>query len=70
MGFHSEKRAGVRDPRFRSLTPKAQEAISGTSFATLKRIYDELDERELRAAVSRLDTATDTTEGERGAASG
>ena len=42
VGYHSEKRAGVRDPEFRSLPPKIQEEIAGTNFQTLSRIYDDV----------------------------
>ncbi len=48
VGFHSEKRAGVRDPAFRSLPPKLQEAIARTNHGTLRSIYDHVELDELR----------------------
>jgi hypothetical protein len=54
VGFHSEKRAGVRDPKFRKLEPIFQEKISGTNFETLRRIYDDVSTDELRAPVDLL----------------
>lgn len=54
LGFHGEKRAAVRDERFRKLPPKLQEALTGTNYDTLRRIYDEVsveDQRKALAAV-------------------
>ena len=53
LGFHGEKRAGVRDPRFRSLPPKVQEELAGTNWETLRRIYDDVSVDEMRAALVR-----------------
>ena len=52
VGFHAEKRSAVRDPSFRSLPPAIQEAISGTSFETLRTIYDEVTVDDIRKAIS------------------
>jgi hypothetical protein len=48
IGFHSEKRAGVRDPAFRSLPPKIQEKYSGPTWETLRNIYDEVTVGDVR----------------------
>lgn len=53
LGFHGEKRAGVRDPRFRQLPPKVQEELAGTNWETLRRIYDDVSVEEMRAALVR-----------------
>lgn len=50
LGFHGEKRAGVRDPQFRRLEPKIQEELAGTNFDTLKNTYDEVSVEEMRKA--------------------
>lgn len=51
LGFHGEKRAGVRDPEFRSLPPKIQEEIAGTSFETLRNTYDAVSVDDMREAL-------------------
>ena len=51
LGFHGEKRAGVRDPRFRALEPKIQEAIARTNHETLRTIYDDVDVDDIAAAM-------------------
>lgn len=51
LGFHGEKRAAVRDPVFRELPPKVQEAIARTNYETLRRVYDEVTVDEVRAAI-------------------
>lgn len=48
LGYHGEKRAAVRDPRFRRMSDKAQEAISRTSKQTLMEVYDDMDVEDLR----------------------
>jgi hypothetical protein len=53
---HSEKRAGVRDPRFRQLSRTEQEELAGTSWDVLATVYDDLSEEDLRDAVRRLET--------------
>jgi hypothetical protein len=50
VGFHSEKRSGVRDPDFRGLPAAIQEEIAGTNFETLRRIYDEVTVEDIREA--------------------
>jgi hypothetical protein len=50
VGFHAEKRAGVRDPDFREMPAKYQETISGTRYATLRDVYDEVTPEEIREA--------------------
>jgi integrase len=55
LGYHGEKRAGVRDPRFRALAPAVQEAISGTAYDTLKKVYDYVDLDDMREAVAELE---------------
>lgn len=50
VGFHAEKRAGVRDPEFRSLPPKIQETIAGTRYQTLRDVYDEVTTEDVREA--------------------
>jgi hypothetical protein len=51
LGYHGEKRAGVRDPQFRGLAPKIQEAIARTNHETLRKIYDDVDLDEIAAAM-------------------
>ncbi len=43
LGYHAEERAGIRDPRFRALPPKVQEELAGTTWETMRRIYDFVD---------------------------
>jgi hypothetical protein len=50
VGYHAEKRAGVRDPEFRSLPPKIQETIAGTQYPTLRDVYDEVTTEDVREA--------------------
>src|ERR1051325_533527 len=38
LGYHAEKRAGIRDPRFRALPPKVQEALAGTTWDTMRKV--------------------------------
>lgn len=60
VGFHAEKRAGVRDPEFRALPAKIQETIAGTRYTTLRDVYDEVtteDVREAWKARQRVDSA-------------
>ena len=49
VGFHAEKRSGVGNRQFRRLSPVVQEAISGTRFATLRDVYDEVGPEDIRA---------------------
>jgi integrase len=55
LGYHGEKRAGIRDPRFRALPASVQEAISGTAFETLRRVYDYVGLDDMRQAVQLLE---------------
>ncbi len=57
VGYHSEKRAGVRDPRFRALPPKVQEKLAGTKYETLKKVYDEVTSDDVRQAWMAVATA-------------
>ncbi len=50
VGFHAEKRAGVRDPEFRALPAKIQETIAGTRYTTLRDVYDEVTTKDVREA--------------------
>lgn len=59
LGYHGEKRAGVRHPAFRQLPPAVQEEISGTTFGTLQRVYDFVDLPEQRAAIAFLEGEVD-----------
>ena len=43
LGYHSEKRAGIRDSRFRALPAKAQEELAGTTWEMMRRVYDHVD---------------------------
>lgn len=52
LGYHGEKRAGVRDPKFRQLPPAIQEEIAGTNYTTLRRIYDDVTVDDMRDAWS------------------
>jgi hypothetical protein len=54
LGFHGQKRAGVRRAEFRQLPPKGQEALTGTNHETLRNIYDDVSLDELRDAMNRL----------------
>lgn len=57
VGYHAEKRAGVRDPRFRALPPKVQEKLAGTKYETLKKVYDEVTSDDVREAWNATRTA-------------
>lgn len=48
VGFHAELRAGVRDPEFRSLSPKVQEEFAGKTYQMLKSTYDEVTVSDMR----------------------
>lgn len=48
LGFHGEKRAGVRDPWFRSLSDKTKEKLARTNYQTLVSVYDEIELDEMR----------------------
>jgi integrase len=58
LGYHGEKRAGIRDPKFRSLDPAVQEELAGTTWDTMRRVYDFVDVTTLRDAVALLEADT------------
>ena len=51
LGYHGEKRAGVRDPEFRALPPAIQEELAGTNYNTLTRIYDKVTLEDMKQAI-------------------
>lgn len=51
LGYHGEKRAGVRDPAFRALPPGLQEHVARTNYRTLKDVYDEITVEDARKAM-------------------
>ncbi|MCH8813404.1 MAG: hypothetical protein IID07_16395 [Gemmatimonadetes bacterium] len=53
VGYHSEKRSGVRDSKFRALPPKIQEELAGTSYETLRGTYDYVSPEEMREAMDK-----------------
>lgn len=55
LGFHAQKRAGVRRKEFRELPPKVQEALTGTNHETLRKVYDDVSLEEMREAVEKLE---------------
>ena len=55
LGYHAEKRAGIRDSRFRALPPKVQEELAGTTWETMRRVYDYVDLPTLQDAVALLE---------------
>lgn len=55
LGYHGEKRAGIRDPCFRTLAPAIQEELAGTTWNTMRRIYDYVDLPTLQDAVALLE---------------
>lgn len=55
LGYHGEKRARIRSPEFRKLPPKVQEAITGTTWQTLNRVYDYVDLDTMRDALTLLE---------------
>ncbi|HEU4557528.1 MAG TPA: tyrosine-type recombinase/integrase [Longimicrobium sp.] len=55
LGYHAEKRAGIRDPRFRALPPKVQEELAGTTWDTMRKVYDYVDLPTLHDAVAALE---------------
>lgn len=59
LGYHGEKRAGIRHPAFRQLPPAVQEELAGTTFETMRRVYDNVDLPEQKAAVAFLDGDVD-----------
>ena len=59
LGYHGEKRAGIRDPKFRRLDPAVQEELAGTTWETMRRVYDFVDLPTLQDAVAILETDSD-----------
>lgn len=55
LGFHSEKRAGIRDPMWQQLPEEWREALSGTTIQTEKRIYGYVGLPAMEQAVAWLD---------------
>jgi integrase len=55
LGYHGEKRAGIRDPKFRRLDPAVQEELAGTTWETMRRVYDYVDLPTLQSAVALLE---------------
>jgi integrase len=55
LGYHGEKRAGIRDPKFRSLDPAVQEELAGTTWETMRRVYDYVDMPTLHSAIAILE---------------
>ena len=54
VGYHSQKRSLVRDPKFRSLSPAIQEAYIGTKWETLRSVYDDVPVEDMREALEGL----------------
>jgi hypothetical protein len=50
LGFHGEKRAGVRENR--ELPPKVLEALTRTNYTTLVQVYDAVDLETMREAIN------------------
>lgn len=59
LGYHGQKRAGVRRKEFRELPPKVQEALTGTNHETLRRVYDDVGVDEMREALALLERSSD-----------
>lgn len=59
VGFHSEKRSGVRDVWFRNLPAKIQEEMAGTRWTTLRDVYDDVSASDIREAWKGLATGSD-----------
>jgi integrase len=60
VGYHAEKRAGVRDPAFRAMPAKIQEEWAGTNFETLRSIYDDVTPDDMRSVARQVRARTDT----------
>lgn len=59
LGYHGEKRAGIRHPAFKQLPIEVREELAGTTWETMKRVYDDVSLPEQRAAVAFLDGEVD-----------
>jgi len=55
LGYHGEKRAGIRDPKFRALPAPVQEELAGTTYGTIMRVYEYVDLPALFDAVAVLE---------------
>lgn len=55
LGYHGEKRAGIRDPKFRSLPAPVQEELAGTTYGTITRVYEYVDLPALFEAIAVLE---------------
>lgn len=55
LGYHGEKRAGIRDPRFRALPPTVQEELAGTTWDTIRKVYEYVDLPTLHEAVAAME---------------
>ena len=47
----------MRDPNFRALPPAIQEAMAGTRYETLRRVYDEVTPADIRRALQAVSSA-------------
>ena len=54
LGYHGEKRAGIRDPRWQQLPDEWREHLSGTTVETEKRVYGFVGREAQQEAVERL----------------
>jgi integrase len=57
LGFHAQKRAGVRRKEFRKFPAKVQEALTGTNYETLRLVHDDVSLDEMREAMDELEPA-------------
>ena len=58
--------AADHDPDFRSLPPKVQEEIAGTSYETLKNIYDHVTADDMRDAWEQVQARKRAAAGSKG----
>ena len=58
LGFHAQKRAGVRREAFRELPAKVQEKLTSTTHETLRRVYDEVSLEQLRKEMGKQEKAS------------
>lgn len=55
LGYHGQKRAGVRRKEFRELPNPVREKLTGTSAKTLDSVYDDVSVEEMRDALAALE---------------
>jgi hypothetical protein len=55
LGYHGQKRAGVRRKEFRALPNPVREKLTGTSTKTLDSVYDDVSVEEMRDALAALE---------------